>query len=115
MGVTDQVVFTDESWGAWEPLIEAVRPHGEEPGPWEHAPENLTRRPHVDEGSTPRAEKNGRPELSTDHASAARAAMAGLPEMLRQAEACGATTLPRHLGQALTEAEGLLWRTGPFP
>ena len=25
------VVFTDESWAVWEPLIEAVRPHGKTP------------------------------------------------------------------------------------
>ena len=32
--MTDQpgiVVFTDESWAVWEPLIEAVRPHGKTP------------------------------------------------------------------------------------
>ena len=34
MGMTDNAsvqVFTDEAWALWEPLIEAVRPHGKTP------------------------------------------------------------------------------------
>ena len=28
---TDVQIFTDEAWAIWEPLIEAVRPHGKTP------------------------------------------------------------------------------------
>ena len=34
MGMTDNTgvqIFTDEAWAVWEPLIEAVRPHGKTP------------------------------------------------------------------------------------
>ncbi len=34
MGMTDNTgvqIFTDEAWALWEPLIEAVRPHGKTP------------------------------------------------------------------------------------
>ncbi len=34
MGMTDNTsvqTFTDEAWALWEPLIEAVRPHGKTP------------------------------------------------------------------------------------
>jgi transposase len=34
MGMTDSTsvqIFTDEAWALWEPLIEAVRPHGKTP------------------------------------------------------------------------------------
>ena len=34
MGMTDNTgvqIFTDEAWAIWEPLIEAVRPHGKTP------------------------------------------------------------------------------------
>ena len=68
------------------------------------------RRSHVYERSVPRAGRGTRPEPSEDYGSAARAAVVGRPDLLRQAEACGAVTLARFLGQALTEAEGIVRR-----
>ena len=68
------------------------------------------RRPHVYERSATRAGRGTRPEPSNDYGPAARAAVVGLPDLLRQAEACGAVTLARLLGQAFTEAEGIVRR-----
>ena len=68
------------------------------------------RRPHVYERSATRAARCPRTEPSEHYGSAARAAVAGLPDLLRQAEACGAVTLARYLGQALIEAEGIVRR-----
>ena len=68
------------------------------------------RRPHVYERSVPRAGRDSRAELSDDYTPAARAAVASLPDLLREAEACGAVSLARFLGQALSEAEGILRR-----
>ena len=68
------------------------------------------RRPHVYERSATRAARGSRPEASADYGPAARATLAVVPDLLRQAEACGAVTLARFLGQALTEAEGIVRR-----
>ena len=68
------------------------------------------RRPHVYERSATRSGRGTRPEPSNDYGPAARAAVVGPPDLLRQAEACGAVTLARFLGQALTEAEGIVRR-----
>ena len=68
------------------------------------------RRPHVYERSAPRAGAHARHGPTDDYGPAARAALAGLPSLLRQAEACGAVVLARYLGQALTEAEGIVAR-----
>ena len=70
------------------------------------------RRPHVYERTSPRAGRDGRGESQADYSPAARSALAHLPDLLREAEACGAVTLARFLGQALTEAEGILRRDG---
>ena len=51
-----------------------------------------------------------RPEPVDDYGPVARATLAAVPDLLRQAEAAGAVTLARFLGQALTEAEGILRR-----
>ena len=67
-------------------------------------------RRHVFERSVPRTGRDSRPEPSADYAPAARAVVASLPGLLREAEACGAVTLARFLGQALTKAEGVLRR-----
>ena len=64
------------------------------------------RRPHVYEGSATRAARGHLPVPSGDYGSAARATIAAAPDLLRQPEAAGAVALARHLGQALTEAEG---------
>ena len=68
------------------------------------------RRPHVYERSATRAARGSRPEPVDDYGPAARATLVAVPELLRQAEAAGAVTLARFLGQALTEAEGILRR-----
>ena len=68
------------------------------------------RRPHVYERSATRAARSFRRECSGDYSPAARAALATLPDLLRQAEAAGAVGLARHLGQALGEAEGIVRR-----
>ena len=73
------------------------------------------RRPHVYERSVPRAGRGTRPEPSDDYGPAARAAVAGLPDLLRQAEAAGAIALARFLGQALTESEGIVRRGAVDP
>ena len=70
------------------------------------------RRPHVYERSATRAARGPRPEPSDDYGPAARAVLAALPDLLRQAEAAGAVALARHLGQALSEAEGIVRRGG---
>ena len=70
------------------------------------------RRPHVYERSATRAARVPRPEPSDDYGPAARATLAAVPDLLRQAEAAGAVTLARYLGQALSEAEGIV-RRGP--
>ncbi len=54
------------------------------------------RRPHVYERSATRAARGHLPEPS---------------DLLRQSEAGGAVALARHLGRALTEAEGIVRRT----
>ena len=69
------------------------------------------RRPHVYERSATRAARGPRPEPSDDYGPAARAVIGAVPALLREAEAAGATVLARFLGQALTEAEGIVRRT----
>ena len=68
------------------------------------------RRPHVYERTAPRARRDVEQESGADYGPAARAVLASVPDLLRQAEACGAVTLARFLGQALTEAEGIVRR-----
>ena len=68
------------------------------------------RRPHVYERSVPRARRDLEQEGGADYVPAARAVIAGVPALLREAEASGAVTLARFLGQALTEAEAILRR-----
>ncbi len=68
------------------------------------------RRPHVYERSATRAARGHLPRRSDDYGPAARAAIAAVPDLLRQAEAAGAIALARHLGQALTEAEEIVRR-----
>ena len=68
------------------------------------------RRPHVYERASPRARRDGEQESGADYVPAARAVLAAVPDLLRQAEAAGAVTLARYLGQALTEAEGIVRR-----
>ncbi len=68
------------------------------------------RRPHVYERSATRAARGSRSEPVDDYGPAARATLAAIPDLLRQAEAVGAVALARFLGQALTEAEGILRR-----
>ncbi|WP_237482996.1 hypothetical protein [Lichenibacterium dinghuense] len=72
------------------------------------------RRPHVFERSAPRARRDVEQEAGADYIPAARAAIVALPALLREAEAAGAVTLARHLGHALTEAEGIV-RRAPCP
>ena len=68
------------------------------------------RRSHIFERSAPRAKRDVEQECSDDYVPAARAALDALPALLREAEAAGAITLARFLGQALTEAEGTVRR-----
>ena len=68
------------------------------------------RRPHVYERSVPRARRDVEQESQDDYVPAARAAIAVLPALLRDAEAAGAVALARYLGQALSEAEGIVRR-----
>ena len=70
------------------------------------------RRPHVYERSATRAARGCRPEPTADYGPAARAVLDAVPALLREAEAAGAVALARFLGQALTEAEGIV-RRGP--
>ena len=68
------------------------------------------RRPHVYERTVPRARRDIEQEGGADYGPAARDVLAALPVLLRKAEAAGAVTLARFLGQALTEAEGIVRR-----
>ena len=68
------------------------------------------RRPHVYERSVPRARRDGEQESGADYVPAARAVLAAVPDLLRQAEAAGAVALARYLGQAMSEAEGIVRR-----
>ena len=68
------------------------------------------RRASVYQRSAPRAARSARPEPGADYGSAARAPITALPELLRHAEAVGTVVLARYLGQALTEAEGIVRR-----
>ena len=68
------------------------------------------RRPHVYERSATRVGPGPCPEPSDDYGPAARAVLASVPDLLRQAEAAGAGVLARYLGQALSEAEGIVRR-----
>ena len=68
------------------------------------------RRPHVYERTAPRARRDVEQESGADYVPAARATLAAVPDLLRQAEAAGAVALARYLGQALTEAEGIVRR-----
>ena len=68
------------------------------------------RRPHVYERSVPRARRDLEQEGGADYVPAARAVLASVPGLLREAEASGAVTPARLLGQALTEAEGIVRR-----
>lgn len=70
------------------------------------------RRPHIYERSVPRARRDVEQESGVDYVPAAHAVLAAVPDLLRQAEACGAVALARHLGQALSEAEGIVRRGG---
>ena len=73
------------------------------------------RRPHVYERSVPRARWDVEHEAGADYGPAARAVLTAVPALLREAEAVGATTLARFLGQALTEAEGIVRRAPWIP
>jgi hypothetical protein len=68
------------------------------------------RRPHVYERSAPRAKRDVEQEGRADYCPAARAVLDALPALLQEAEAAGAITLARFLGQALTEAESIVRR-----
>ena len=68
------------------------------------------RRPHVYERSVPRARRDFDQEGCADYGPAARAVLDAVPTLLRQAEACGAVTLARLLGQALKQADGIVMR-----
>lgn len=67
------------------------------------------RLPHVYERTASRA-RGHHVEPGGDYAPAARAVLVALPNLLRQAEAAGAAALARFLGQAPTEAEGIIRR-----
>ncbi len=69
------------------------------------------RRPHVYERSVPRAKRDIEQQSGADYVPAARSVISALPALLREAEVAGAVTLARFLGQALTEAEGIVRRT----
>lgn len=58
----------------------------------------------------PRARRDVEQEGGADYAPAARAVIDAVPALLREAETAGAVTLARFLGQALTEAEGIVRR-----
>jgi hypothetical protein len=68
------------------------------------------RRSHVYERSAPRAKRDVEQECNGDYVPAARSVLDVVPALLREAEAAGAVTLARFLGQALTEAEGIVRR-----
>ncbi len=67
-------------------------------------------RPHVYERSATRAARGSRSKLSADYGPAAKATVAAVPDLLRQAETAGDVALARHLEQALIEAEGIVRR-----
>lgn len=63
------------------------------------------------ERTAPRAQQElGHDDGGGDYVPAARAALSALPALPREAEVADATTLVRYLGQALTEAEGIVRR-----
>ena len=68
------------------------------------------RRPHVYERSAPRARPDTTRTPQSDYTSAAQAVLQDVPALLRHAEASGAVTLARYLGQALSEAESIMRR-----
>ncbi len=65
-------------------------------------------RPYVYERSATRAARGHLPKPADDYVPAARATIAAVSDLLRQPEAVGAIALVRHLGQAFTEAEGIV-------
>lgn len=67
------------------------------------------RGPHVYERTAPRARRDVQQEGGADYL-LAHAVAAALPVLLTEAETAGATALARYLGQALTEAEGIVRR-----
>ncbi len=79
------------------------------------AGDRTMRRPHVYERSATRVARGRRAEPVEDYGPAVRATLAVVPDLLRQAEAAGAVTLARFLGQALTEAEGIVRRGEVLP
>ncbi|WP_237477701.1 hypothetical protein [Lichenibacterium dinghuense] len=70
------------------------------------------RRPNVYQRSAPRIRRDTGQKSGADYGPAARATIAAVPVLLMEAEAAGATALARYLGQALTEAEGIVRRGG---
>ena len=68
------------------------------------------RRSHVYERSAPRSGRDSHHEPTADYGPAARAVLDAVPALLREAETAGAVVLARFLGQALTEAEGIVRR-----
>ena len=70
------------------------------------------RRPNVYQRSAPRPRRDIEQKAAADYGPAARATIAAVPVLLKQAEAAGASVLARYLGQALTEAEGIVRRGG---
>ena len=73
------------------------------------------RRPHVYERSVPRPRRDLEQEVAADYVPAARAVLDVVPELLHTAEAAGAITLARFLGQALSKAEGVVRRNDWAP
>ena len=69
------------------------------------------RRPPVYERTGPRARRNTEHEGGADCVPAARVVLNAVPALLREAEAAGAVTLARFLGQAMSEAESIVRRT----
>ena len=68
------------------------------------------RRPNVYQRSALRARRDVAHGIGADYLPAARAAVAALPALLQEVEAAGAVALARYLGQALSEAEGIVRR-----
>ena len=68
------------------------------------------RRPHVYERTAPRARRDFEQEGGANYVPAARSVLGAVPALLLEAEGAGAVTLARFLGQALTEAEGIVRR-----
>ena len=71
------------------------------------------RYPYVYERSANQAARGTRPEPSADYGPAVRATIAAVPDLLRQAEAIGAVSLARYLGQALSETGGIVRQMPP--